>query len=633
METIKNTVMLVDDSPANLKILSAVLKGSYNLMIAKGGKKTLEIIDSGKMPDLILLDIIMPDLDGYSVCKLLKSSEKTRDIPIIFISAMNQSGDEEKGLKLGAVDYITKPFVPSIVLTRVDTQLKLSHSMHEIKRMYSKSIELNRELSSKNSHINLILNNSGEGFLVIESDFKVHSEHSRECDSIFGFDVYEKDFEALFRDFNGIKIEEDFEILKELFDIPYELMKKKSHIYLSLMSEEIEKAGRCYKVRYSLIKADNDYERKILIVLKDITEEKHLEQKLVDEHRLLLMIVNVVSNIEDYKNLIINTFFFFGNSFEKKIKTFTSQNLHFLFRMTHTFKGEFGRLNIMDMVEKLDALETMLSIKIESKTAFNYEDFHKKYSEIELLNCLEKTNLIVEQYSGRNVLLEDDQNDFLTVNKRLIYNFENMLYNSPDKIDKSVILDNLKKLEYKSLHGMLYAYCEYSKTLAADLGKEKVKVVITGEDIFLDPVKYGNMLKSLIHIFRNMVDHGIEPADERHKKGKDIQGTISCHIEKDDNSVELTIEDDGKGLDMDILKDRVQNTFNIPSEKMAVLCKKDLLQYLFEMNISTKCTRTLVSGRGVGLFAVKSELKRINGTIEVDSWKDRGTQFIIKFHI
>ncbi|HOO32281.1 MAG TPA: response regulator [Thermotogota bacterium] len=633
MNTQKNIVMLVDDSPANLKILSNLLEDKYRLIVAKGGQKALDIINSGNIPDLILLDILMPDIDGYTVCRQLKGSEKTRDIPIIFISAMNQSDDEEKGLTIGAVDYITKPFVPSLVLSRVDTHLKLSNSMREAKTMYSQSLELNKDLGIKNAQISMILNHSGEGFLVLEKDFKIHSEHSRECDKIFGTNVHGKDFKTLFSDFEGIRADEDIEILSELFDLPCEILRKKSAIYLSLLPETIIKSGKYYNVRYSLIQADDLQGRKILIMLKDITEEKKLREKLVQEHQLLLTIISIISNMEEYKLLIINSFMFFGNVFLRKLKTAEQREINFLYRATHTFKGEFGKLNIMEVVKKLDGLECMISDIVENDKPLDYPVFKEKYDTLDLLTTLEETNLLVEKYSGRNVLLEDDMNDFLTVNKRIIHNFETFLEKAPDRIEKAVIIDNLKKLEYKSLYSVLDSYCSYSKTLAADLGKEALRTSVTGDDVFLEPIRYGNMLKSLIHLFRNMVDHGIETADERYNAGKNIHGSITCSISRKDDWVALIIADDGKGVDLERLKENIRKTLGFSDEKIEAMNKKELFQYLFEMNISTKLSKTLISGRGIGLSAVKSELTKINGSVEIESEARKGTTYLIRFKI
>ena len=122
------TILVVDDTPDNLKLMSALLKDLYKVKIANSGEKALSIAASDAPPDLILLDIMMPEMDGYEVCERLKRDRATRDIPIIFLTAMTKTEDEEKGLKLGAVDYITKPISPPVVLARVETHLKLKAS-------------------------------------------------------------------------------------------------------------------------------------------------------------------------------------------------------------------------------------------------------------------------------------------------------------------------------------------------------------------------------------------------------------------------------------------------------------------------------------------------------------------------
>jgi putative two-component system response regulator len=121
-------VLVVDDTPDNLKLMSALLKDLYRVKIANSGAKALSIAASDSPPDLILLDIMMPEMDGYEVCRRLKADRVTREIPVIFLTAKAETADEELGLKLGAIDYITKPISPPIVLARVETQLKLKAS-------------------------------------------------------------------------------------------------------------------------------------------------------------------------------------------------------------------------------------------------------------------------------------------------------------------------------------------------------------------------------------------------------------------------------------------------------------------------------------------------------------------------
>lgn len=137
------SILLVDDNPTNLQVLFQTLEGvGCKLLIAKNGEMALTI--AGKaLPDLILLDIMMPDIDGYEVCRRLKTNPATSGIPVIFLSALGDTGDKVKGLRLGAVDYITKPFQPDEVIARVNTHL----TIHRLKReVESQKDQLEHEL-------------------------------------------------------------------------------------------------------------------------------------------------------------------------------------------------------------------------------------------------------------------------------------------------------------------------------------------------------------------------------------------------------------------------------------------------------------------------------------------------------
>ncbi len=120
------TVLIVDDETLNRTLLTELLRGESRILLAKNAKQAFSLIQRRK-PDLILLDILMPDMDGYEVIRILKEDSQTREIPVIFITSLDDPRDEEKGLALGAADYISKPFRPAIVQARVRNQLKLIH--------------------------------------------------------------------------------------------------------------------------------------------------------------------------------------------------------------------------------------------------------------------------------------------------------------------------------------------------------------------------------------------------------------------------------------------------------------------------------------------------------------------------
>ncbi|MCL2500571.1 MAG: diguanylate cyclase [Defluviitaleaceae bacterium] len=133
MET-KNRILVVEDSKISIMHLVQILRDDYDLLIANNGTEAIEMAKEHK-PDLILLDIIMPELDGYETLELLKVSSRTRDIPVIFISSLDEESDEERGLSLGAADYITKPFSPVIVKLRVLLQIRISNQLKTIQRL------------------------------------------------------------------------------------------------------------------------------------------------------------------------------------------------------------------------------------------------------------------------------------------------------------------------------------------------------------------------------------------------------------------------------------------------------------------------------------------------------------------
>ncbi|MCB1777197.1 MAG: two-component system response regulator [Candidatus Competibacteraceae bacterium] len=126
--TERQTLLIVDDTPDNITLLSGLLKNRYRIKVATEGERALKIAAVDPPPDLILLDIMMPGMDGYQVCQRLKANPYTADIPVIFLTAKAQIEDEEKGLEFGAADYITKPISPPVVLARVATHLMLKNA-------------------------------------------------------------------------------------------------------------------------------------------------------------------------------------------------------------------------------------------------------------------------------------------------------------------------------------------------------------------------------------------------------------------------------------------------------------------------------------------------------------------------
>lgn len=137
----KPRLLLVDDTPNNIHVLMEALKAEYSILAATSGEKALALATGEQPPELILLDIVMPEMDGYEVCRRLKDDVRTRKIPIIFVTSLADEDDEAYGLSLGAVDYITKPFRPGIVRARVRNHLSLKKYGDELERLVEEQVQ------------------------------------------------------------------------------------------------------------------------------------------------------------------------------------------------------------------------------------------------------------------------------------------------------------------------------------------------------------------------------------------------------------------------------------------------------------------------------------------------------------
>lgn len=134
--TKKNSILIIDDAPENIDVLIELFKSEYMVSAARSGEKGLKLAKKN-LPDLVLLDIIMPGMDGYEVCKVLKSDEATKDIPVIFITSVSEFMDEAKTFNLGGVDFITKPFNPITVKARIKTHINLKMKSDMLEQLAS----------------------------------------------------------------------------------------------------------------------------------------------------------------------------------------------------------------------------------------------------------------------------------------------------------------------------------------------------------------------------------------------------------------------------------------------------------------------------------------------------------------
>jgi putative two-component system response regulator len=206
----KPTILVVDDTPDNLDLMSAVLEGEYRTKVAINGERALKIAGGIAKPDLILLDIMMPGMSGYEVCLALKANPETAHIPVIFVTAMSEESDEQKGLAIGAVDYITKPISAPIVLARIKTHLTVKRAQDFLR---DQNQYLESEIDKRTREINALQdvtihtmaslaetrdNETGNHIRRTSHYVKVLAEKLR-TNPRFGYFLTDKNIELLFK--------------------------------------------------------------------------------------------------------------------------------------------------------------------------------------------------------------------------------------------------------------------------------------------------------------------------------------------------------------------------------------------------------------------------------------------------
>ncbi len=488
--------------------------------------------------------------------------------------------------------------------------------------------EKNGELKEKNNSIKNLLDNAGQGFLSFDSSLVVYNEYSKECLKFFGCDIGGKNFLDLIRAHISSELLETISlVLQKLFPAKSPLEQK---VYLSLLPEEIIINSRNTTIEYKVIPHHCDQTmKKVMLILTDITEKKELEILMEEEKNNLKMILKAVSAYSDLSSGI-EAFTHYTSLKAREIHNNTQKTdelLSEIFRDIHTFKGDFGQLYFAHTVKQLHELEERISAMADRIEEISDKELLDFLSGVDALSILEKDMQAVRDKLGPDFF---DKSETFVISRESIFELETKVQELFMPREQEELLPLIRKLRYTNFKEMLRQYDPYLQNLASRLEKNLEPMHITGPDIYVDKSTYQQFIKSLVHVFRNIVDHGLEQSDERLEAGKPVDGKLECCLELiDDKKISLVISDDGHGIDLDIIRKKAVERNIYSAKKVKNLTEKQLLEIVFLDRFSTKDSVSLVSGRGVGLAAVKSEVVKLGGEISVKTAPGKGTEIDI----
>jgi|GEM_PF-5364166 len=465
-----------------------------------------------------------------------------------------------------------------------------------------------------------LLNNTGQGILTFGSDYIVAPEYSMECKKIFSNEICGKSFIRLAL-FEGDEAELFSGVIKDVFQTRDG---NKQNILLSLLSDRLLIREQVLAVQYKVIRAADEREdQKIMVILTDITKQVALQAQIDEERELQSIIVKV---IEQHSGFIEVAKAFKGFLKDIDEAVLNSQEIEGMekdevYRKIHTFKGLFAQFGFKQLAALLHELEDYIEEEKDMEQLIENISNEKKLALEERFD-FEWTRLLNILGEG---FCEIENHIYIDVNR--IVKLENRLSTMLTSGEAQDIVSELKCWRYKNIAYLLMNYKNYVVELGQRMEKQVAHLAIHGATVLVDTTYYQEFIRSLVHIFRNMVDHGIEDPEERMMLGKEEYGQIICEIILVGQDLCIEISDDGRGINVEAIGQKAIERGIVSSEELAQMDEQSIMDLIFSAGLSTKENISSISGRGVGLDAVKNIVEKIGGSVMVRSQVGVGTTF------
>jgi two-component system, chemotaxis family, sensor kinase CheA len=504
---------------------------------------------------------------------------------------------------------------------------ELEAQKEELLRSQEHIQEAKRKLALQEKSLRSLLNNAGQGFLSFGADLRVREEYSLECVKLFGAGLASRPFPELIAPADAEQMTFLRNLLSKLFQ---ETEPAKRGLYVPLLIDEIQIDNRHIQLEYKMIPETEPGDgESCMVILTDVTEKRLLQSQMEQERNTLKMVVKVVVGYNDYSELVREYKEFTG----ERVNALFSEEvpldaaLFELFRQLHTFKGNFAQYGLTYAVDQLHEAENIVAELCKASDTQSLEEVRSVLAGFRMGEWLEPELEVLQSFLGDTFFGQDN---VLFIDKTKIVEIEKKMVATLSTADCQVLLPELRKLRFKPFKELLRSYPEYTAGLAERLDKMIEPFEIEGDEVLCDSEKYADFARSLVHVFRNMADHGIECCNEREAQGKPELGRIRCEVRQEENTIRVTVSDDGRGISAELVKAKAIAKGLIVDEAAAAMSEETLREFIFHEQLSTKEDITELSGRGIGLSAVKLETERLGGTVEVATEVGQGTSFTFR---
>jgi signal transduction histidine kinase len=494
---------------------------------------------------------------------------------------------------------------------------QLENHIHDLEdRVASRTAQI----ESKHRQITSLLDNSGQGFLSFSADMLVHAECSRACAGMLG-----RAPEGM--EVAGLLYPNDPKAAELVRAVAGRALTERDpdqrDIILSLLPEEIRLGDKVLRAQYRPLD-----DGRMMLVLTDVTAETQLAETLEEERRRLEMVVAAIADRGDLFETVetLETFLSADLPALLAATTGASAVVAEIYRQIHTFKGLFGQLRFRYLPPLLHQIEERLERLKRRGDALLWDDIAAAVPAEDIIEELDRDLAALRQALGDS-FVEDRGRIALTVTQatRLEELAATLLRGGPIDVsspDAREFLGAIASLRKLSLRAALKTYGDMVQQIAERVEKS-VTLDVAGFDATVDPDAFRPFLRSLVHVFRNAVVHGIESPDDRLAAGKDETGIIACSVAAIDAGLQVEIADDGAGINVDALRARVVAAGRLDEQAP----DEAVIDLIFDDGVSTLDQAGEYAGRGVGLSAVRREIERLGGCVTVETQRGKGTLF------
>ncbi len=596
------------------KEFDALLKGYDSLVIASRTDLDGKITSASEAFEKI---------SGYSSAELIGQSHgivRSQDVPDEIYAHMWKKITAGKVWR-GKLKNIAKNGEPFWTKTAIAPYFDEENNIIGYNSI-REDITADMKIKELNKRVKLLLKNATDGYLLFNEKLEVLPGYSDAC-----LEIFDK------KSIDGMNVSQLLFSLDETNQKVFELgvghiftidSKMKKELLIDLLPTETKLEKKYINIKFKSVNSKN-----MMVVIQDATEKIELQQELEVQHKHQKMIIQIVSNIYDFLEL--------KKDFLKLIETIYSKNsddeidipedTEDMLRKLHTFKGLFYQMQMCDSPDAIHNLETTIAHMIKQNITIQQIS-----NEANIKTAFNQDLMVLENTLGSgyfNSQIKMEQNNKLL--KKFKYKMKSLIKN-PVNINYKLqsLISQIDILAYIDIHDYFVKHIDLVEHLAELLDKPMHKLIINGDKQLKVPPTFKPFIRNLVHVYKNSVDHGIEDSETRYGLDKDEKGTLECNYSYADKHLHIYIKDDGRGINIDALIQKAIESKIISKEQSLLLGEQDKLNLIFVDNLSTKNNVNEISGRGVGLAALKQSCEELGGIVKIKTEKNVGTEYYFK---